>query len=49
MCKVSLSYVLVEHRYGLEHAIIACGHLTNMQGCHGNYNGELYVYAECNG
>ena len=36
MCKVLLSYVLVEHSYGLEYVIIACGHLTNMQGCHGN-------------
>ena len=49
MCKVSLSYVLVEHRYGLEHSIIACGHLTNMQGCHGNYSVGLYVCAEYHG
>ena len=26
--------------------IIACGHLTNMQGCHGSCNGGLYVCAE---
>ena len=36
MCKVSLSYVLL---YGLECIIIACGDLTNMQGCHGNCTG----------
>ena len=30
----------------LECAIIACGHLTNMQGCHGNCSGGLYVCAE---
>ena len=31
---------------GLEHVIIACGHLTNMQGCHGNFSGGLYVCAD---
>ena len=49
MCKVSLSYVLVLHSYGLERVIIAYGHLTNMQGCHGNYSGELYMCAEYHG
>ena len=46
MCKVSLSYVLVYHSYGVECAIITCGHLTNMHGCHGNCSGGLYVYRE---
>ena len=42
---VSLSYVLVCHSYGLKCVIITCGHLTNMQGCHGNCSGGLYVIA----
>ena len=46
MCAVSLSYVLVYHSYGVESVIITCGHLTNMQGCHGNCSGGLCVYAE---
>ena len=46
MCKISLSYVLVKHSYGLERAIIASRHLNNMQGCHGNCSGGLYVCAE---
>ena len=33
------------YSYGPECVIIACGHLTNMQGCRGN----LYVCAECHG
>ena len=49
MCKVSLSYVLVQHIYGLESVIIAFGHLTNMQSCHGNCSGGLYVCAEYHG
>ena len=49
VCKVSLSCVLVQHNYRLEHAIIACGHLTNMQGCHGNCSGRWYVCAEYRG
>ena len=35
--------------FGLENAIIAYGHLTNMQGCHGNCSGGLYVCAEYHG
>ena len=46
VCKVSLSYVLVYHSYGAECVIIICGHLTKIQGCHGNCSGGLYVYAE---
>ena len=46
MCKVSLSYVLVYHSYGVDCVIITCGHLNNMQGCHEDYSGGLFVYAE---
>ena len=35
--------------YGLERVMIACDHLTNMQGCHGNCTGELYVCADYHG
>ena len=43
MCKVSLSYVLVYYSYGLECVIITCGHLTNLQVCHGNCSSGLYI------
>ena len=49
MCKVSLSYVLLQHGYGLYRVIIACGNLTNMQGCHGCCSCGLYVCAKCHG
>ena len=49
MCKVLMSYVLVQHSYELECVIIACGHMTNRQGCHGNCSGGLYVCAEYHG
>ena len=49
MYKVSLSYVSVQRSYGLEHVIIACGHLTNMQGCHGNCIVGLHVYTDYHG
>ena len=32
--------------YGLECVIIASGHFTNMQGCHGNCNGGLHWCTE---
>ena len=41
VCKVSLSYVLVYQSYGVEYIIITCGHLTNMQGFHGNCSGGV--------
>ena len=40
VCKVSLSYVLVYHSYGVE-CVIICSHLIDMQGCHGNCSGGL--------
>ena len=46
VCIVSLSYVLVQQNYGLECVMIACGHLNNLQGCHGKCSGGLYVCAE---
>ena len=36
-------YCLIYHSCGLERVIIACGHLTNMQGCHGNCSGCMCV------
>ena len=39
----------ITYSYVLEHVIIACGYLTNMQGCHGNCNGGLYVCTEYHG